>query len=110
MEKKTFRDQHDINFQHGYRQGWDQLLVATFLSTFQNGNQVLTRGLITMTTGLFTKERITFQKPFRNMIRTLSWFESLILPFVNAKLFQIRLLKLETHIWNAIFFFFSWSA
>ena len=32
-------------------------------------------------------------KPFRNVIRTLSWFESLILPFVNAKLFQIRLLK-----------------
>ena len=43
--------------------------------------------------GLFTKEWITFRKPFRNVIRTLSWFESLILPFVNAKLFQIRLLK-----------------
>ena len=43
--------------------------------------------------GLFTKERITFRKTFRNVIRTLSWFESLILPFVNATLFQIRLLK-----------------
>ena len=43
--------------------------------------------------GMFTKERITFQKPFRNVILTLSWFESLILPFVNAKLFQIRRLK-----------------
>ena len=39
--------------------------------------------------GLFTMERITFQI----VIRTLSWFESLILPFVKAKLFQIRLLK-----------------
>ena len=47
------------------------------------------------TLGLFTKERITFRKPFQNVIRTLSWFESLILPFVNAKLFQIRLLKRE---------------
>ena len=28
-----------------------------------------------------------------NVIQTLSWFESLILPFVNAKLFQVRLLK-----------------
>ena len=43
--------------------------------------------------GLFTKERITFRKQFRIVILTLSWFESLILPFVNAKLFQIRLLK-----------------
>ena len=43
--------------------------------------------------GLFTKERITFRNQFWNVIRTLSWFESLILPFVNAKLFQIRLLK-----------------
>ena len=45
--------------------------------------------------GLFTKERIVFRKPFRIVILTLSWFESLILPFVNAKLFQIRLLKRE---------------
>ena len=43
--------------------------------------------------GLFTKERITFRKPFWILILTLSRFESLILPFVNAKLFQIRLLK-----------------
>ena len=48
-----------------------------------------------ITLGLFTKEWITFRKPFRNVIRTLSWFESLIFPFVNAKLFQIRLLKCE---------------
>ena len=47
------------------------------------------------TMGLFTMERITFRKPFRIVILTLSWFESLILPFVNAKLFQIRLLKCE---------------
>ena len=40
-----------------------------------------------VTMGLFRKERITFRKPFQNVIRTLSWFESLILPFVNAKLF-----------------------
>ena len=33
------------------------------------------------TVGLFTKEQIL----------TLSWFESLILPFVNAKFFQIKL-------------------
>ena len=45
--------------------------------------------------GLFTKEWITFRKPFRNVIWTLSWFERLILPFVNAKLFQISLLKRE---------------
>ena len=45
------------------------------------------------TMGLFTKERVTFQKLFWITIQTLSWFESLILPFVNAKLFQIRLLK-----------------
>ena len=45
--------------------------------------------------GLFTKERIMFRKPFRHVIRTLSWFESQILPFVNTKLFQIRLLKRE---------------
>ena len=48
-----------------------------------------------MPLGLFTKERITFRKLFRNTIRTLSWFESLILPFVNTKLFKIRLLKRE---------------
>ena len=43
--------------------------------------------------GLFTKEQITFWKLFWIVILTLSWCESLILPFVNAKLFQIRLLK-----------------
>ena len=43
--------------------------------------------------GLFTKERITFRKPFRVVILTLSWFESLILTFVNAKFFHIRLWK-----------------
>ena len=43
--------------------------------------------------GLFTKEWITFPKPFGIVILTLCLFESLILPFVNAKLFQIRLLK-----------------
>ena len=43
--------------------------------------------------GLFTKEWITFRKSFRNGIRNLSWFESLTLPFVNATLFQIRLLN-----------------
>ena len=42
--------------------------------------------------GLFTKERIMFQKPFENVILTLSWFQSLILPFVNAKLFQTGVL------------------
>ena len=45
------------------------------------------------TLGLFSKERITFRKSSRIVILTLSWFESLILPLVNAKLFQIRLLK-----------------
>ena len=45
--------------------------------------------------GLFTQEQITFRKLFQIVILTLSWFESLILPFVNAKLFQIRLLKRE---------------
>ena len=45
--------------------------------------------------GLFTKNRITFQKPFRIIILTLSWFENLIWPFVNSKLFQIRLFKRE---------------
>ena len=45
--------------------------------------------------GLFTKEWITFRNSFRNVILTLSWIESLILPFVNAKLFQIRLFKRE---------------
>ena len=40
-----------------------------------------------MTWGLLTKEQITFRKPFWNVIQTLSWFESLILLFVNAKLF-----------------------
>ena len=34
-------------------------------------------------------------KAVSERIRTLSWLESLILPFVNAKLFQIRLLKCE---------------
>ena len=38
------------------------------------------------TMGLFKKERIMFQKLFRIGILTLSWFESLILPFVNANL------------------------
>ena len=33
---------------------------------------------------LLTKERITFQKPFRIIILTLSWFVSQILSFVNA--------------------------
>ena len=55
-----------------------------------------------ITMGLFTKEWITFRKPFRNVILTLSWFESLILPFVNAKLFQIRLLKCEK---KGVFFY-----
>ena len=45
--------------------------------------------------GLFTKEWIAFPKPFWIVILTLSRFESLILPFVNAKFFQIRLLKCE---------------
>ena len=43
--------------------------------------------------GLFAKEQITFRKPFLIMILTLSWFEILILHFLNAKLFQIGLLK-----------------
>ena len=41
------------------------------------------------TSGLFTKEWIMFRKPFRIVILTLSWSESLVLPFVNTKLFQI---------------------
>ena len=38
---------------------------------------------------------ITFRKPFRIVILTLSWYESLIFSFVKAKLFQIRLFKCE---------------
>ena len=49
-----------------------------------------------MTLGLFTRERITFRKTFRNVIRPfLIWKPDL--PFVNAKLFQIGLLKC---LWN----------
>ena len=44
-----------------------------------------------LTMGLCAKERITF----RIKILTLSCFESLILLFVKAKLFQIRILKRE---------------
>ena len=54
--------------------------------------------------GLFTKEWIKFRKPFRIVILTLSWFKSLILPFVNTKLFQMRLLKCKKGCFG------SWSA
>ena len=49
------------------------------------------------TMGLFTKKRITFRKPYGNVIRTLSWFESPILPFVNAELSQS---SFKSGFWN----------
>ena len=46
------------------------------------------------TLGLFTRERITFQKLFRNEILTLSWFEAWIYPLWTQSPFKLGF-------WNA---------
>ena len=51
--------------------------------------------LCLLTLGLFTKERIPFRKPFRNVIQTLSWYESVIYPLRTQSSFI-------SGFWNAL--------
>ena len=67
-------------------------LVTSFLQCHFHGSY---KCRLASSMGLFTKERITFRKPFRIVILTFPDMKAWVLPFVNAKLCQIRLLKCE---------------